>query len=381
MKIFKNLENFKTIFIIQFIIFIPFLLQGFIGADWDSYASLSSGLLLVNDGIYRPSRPPGFPFYEMIVGIFGAISVRVLLIVHFIASVILTFFIYTKIKENKNQFLLTLLFFTSHVVLVASNSVIDYIIGSLLGFLFLDYLKKEKYKIATVFIILSCAIRLSNLIFLLAGILYLFLKKAEYKIIFYSLSSLLIIGLFYYPSYLLADGFCFLNLTNVDHELIPRLGRFFYKQAQFFGIIGTFIFVFYVIKNFKKLNFKDPELISYFFILISFELSFLRLPTEKGHLIPAMIALLLILRNVPFNKKMLTLVFVVSFASNFITFELITPDIPNHATSATFSPIIEKGYLLQDYENRYLKGKNFEQHLINGIQNIKDSWNDGGPNC
>ena len=78
---------------------------------------------------------------------------------------------------------------------------------------------------------------------------------------------------------------------------------------------------------------------------------------------------------------MLTLVFVISFASNFITFELITPDIPNHATSATFSPIIEKGYLLQDYENRYLKGKNFEQHLINGIQNIKDSWNDGGPNC
>ena len=78
---------------------------------------------------------------------------------------------------------------------------------------------------------------------------------------------------------------------------------------------------------------------------------------------------------------MLTLVFAVSFASNFITFELMTPDIPNHATSATFSPIIEEGYLLQDYENRYLKGKNFEQHLINGIQNIKDSWNDGGPNC
>ena len=64
MKIFKNLENFKTIFIIQFIIFIPFLLQGFIGADWDSYASLSSGLLLVNDGLYRPSRPPGFPFMK-----------------------------------------------------------------------------------------------------------------------------------------------------------------------------------------------------------------------------------------------------------------------------------------------------------------------------
>jgi len=381
MRSLEKIMNLKTIIFIQTLIFLPFLLQGNIGSDWDSYASFASGRLLFYDGIYIPSRPPGFPLYEIIVGLFGLISVRVLLVVHFISSLLLTSFVYTKIQENKNRFLLTLVFLTSHVFLIASYSVIDYVIGTLFGFLFLDYLKKGKFKAATILIIISCAIRLSNIIFLAAGILFLLLKKIEYKNILYPLSSVVFIGLFYYPSFLLADGFCFLNLTNINHELVPRLGRFFYKQAQFFGLIGTPIFLIYIIKNFKKFNFKDPEWISYSFIFLSFELSFLRLPTEKGHLIPAMVALLLMLKNIKFNNKMLIFVFLISFISNFVTFELLTPDVPNHATSAKFGPKIEQGYLLQDYENRFLKGKNFEKKIIDGIDNIKINWSNGGPNC
>ena len=266
MRSLEKIMNLKTIIFIQTLIFLPFLLQGNIGSDWDSYASFASGRLLFNDGIYIPSRPPGFPLYEIIVGLFGLISVRALLVVHFISSLLLTSFVYTKIQENKNRFLLTLVFLTSHVFLIASYSVIDYVIGTLFGFLFLDYLKKGKFKAATILIIISCAIRLSNIIFLAAGILFLLLKKIEYKNILYPLSSVVFIGLFYYPSFLLADGFCFLNLTNINHELVPRLGRFFYKQAQFFGLIGTPIFLIYIIKNFRKFNFKDPEWISYSFI-------------------------------------------------------------------------------------------------------------------
>ena len=139
---------------------------------------------------------------------------------------------YTKIQENKNRFLLTLVFLTSHVFLIASYSVIDYVIGTLFGFLFLDYLKKGKFKAATILIIISCAIRLSNIIFLAAGILFLLLKKIEYKT-FYTLYQVLCLLVYFITRpFLLADGFCFLNLTNINHELVPRLG-FFYKQAQF----------------------------------------------------------------------------------------------------------------------------------------------------
>ena len=57
-----KLLNLKTIIFVQFSIFIPFLLQGNIGSDWDSFATLASGTVLISEGIYIPSRPPGFLF-------------------------------------------------------------------------------------------------------------------------------------------------------------------------------------------------------------------------------------------------------------------------------------------------------------------------------
>ena len=376
-----KLLNLKTIIFVQFSIFLPFLLQGNIGSDWDSFATLASGTVLTSEGIYIPSRPPGFPFYEAVVGLLGSLSLRALLIAHFIFAMIFTMFISKKLKESNNKFLLIFIFLTSHVFLISAFSVIDYIIGTLFGFLFLHYLEKEKYINANIFIVMSCAIRLSNLIFLIAGIIYLIVKKEELKKIISVLFSLVFISLFYYPSYQLADGLCFLNLTNIDHELVPRLGRFFYKQLQFFGIIGTTVVIYLLLKNIRNIKYSLPINYSLIFIFVSFQLSFLRLPTEKGHLLPALICLLFLLNNLQLKKSLLYLVLVSSLFSNFISIEFLQPDIPDHATSADFGFFIEKGYVLQDYEKRGLKGIDFEYNLENGILNIKQAWSNGGPNC
>ena len=277
---------------------LPFLLQGNIGSDWDSYATLASGTILITEGSYIPSRPSGFPLYEAIVGLLGSISLRILITAHFIIALIFTIFINKKLEGTSEKYILIFIFLTSHVFLISSFSVIDYILGTLCGFLFLHFLEKDRFVYANAFIIMSCAIRLSNLIFLIAGIIYLFVKKEEFKKIIVVLSSLLLISLFYYPSFQLAGGVCFLNLTNIDHELVPRLGRFFYKQLQFFGIIGTTILIYLTLKNFKNLKTNLPINYALIFIFLSFQFSFLRLPTEKGHLLPALICLLFLLVNI-----------------------------------------------------------------------------------
>ena len=46
-----------------------------------------------------------------------------------------------------------------------------------------------------------------------------------------------------------------------------------------------------------------------------------------------------------------------------------------------FGPKVEKGYLLQDYENRSLKGENFEENIAKSTEKIKINWSNGGPNC
>ena len=35
--------------------------------------------------------------------------------------------------------------------------------------------------------------------------------------------------------------FCIFNLTNTDHDLINRLGRFVLKQVPFLGTVGSML--------------------------------------------------------------------------------------------------------------------------------------------
>ena len=371
--------NLKINIFILFFIFLPFLLQGNIGSDWDSYATLASGTILITEGSYIPSRPPGFPLYEAIVGLLGSISLRILITAHFIIALIFTIFINKKLEGTSEKYILIFIFLTSHVFLISSFSVIDYILGTLCGFLFLHFLEKDRFVYANIFIIMSCAIRLSNLIFLIAGIIYLFVKKKNLKkycsFVFAILNIFVLLPIF-------STGWwnMFLNLTNIDHELVPRLGSFL-QATSIFGIIGTTILIYLTLKNFKNLKTNLPLNYSLMFIFFYFQLSFLRLPTEKGHLLPALICLLFLLNNLKIKKSLLYVVLVSSLLSNFISIEFLEPDIPDHATSANLGIFIEKGYILQDYENRGLKGSDFEYHLENGISNIKQAWSQGGPNC
>ena len=40
-----------------------------IGSDWDSYALIGTYENFIKNGIYIPSRPPGFPIYELLIGL------------------------------------------------------------------------------------------------------------------------------------------------------------------------------------------------------------------------------------------------------------------------------------------------------------------------
>ena len=377
----KYLKSYKSILFLQTIFFIPFLIDGSISSDWDSYASLASGKILLNEFDYFPSRPPGFPIYELLLAFLSIFSNRLIIIFHFLIGALFTFYIFKMLPNNNQKFLFSLLFFTSNIYLISSFSTIDYLLGTFLGFAFLNNLEKQNYLKAYIFIILSCGIRLSNVIFLFAGLIYLILKFKDFNKTLLFLTAFIPIVLLYLPGYILGGGFCFLNLTNIDHSPVERFGRYFYKQLQFFGVIGSSILIFLFLKNLKKINFWIPNNAAYLLIFISFQLSFLRLPTEKGHLIPAMICFLFFLNELKLNKFLINLVLISSLISNLVAFEFLNPDVPNHASSAQFGFFIDKGYLIKDYEKRQLIGSEYEFHINNAILSIKTAWGEKAPNC
>ena len=381
----KYIREYRKYFVslLQLILFIPFFRQGLIGSDWDSYGSYASSLIIQNQNIYLPSRPPGFPLFEYLVSFFINYEVRIILFVIFFFLVGINF-VTDKLFSEKyiNDFLYFALL-TSPILLISSFSIMDYVVGlffSLCGLYVLKEEMKSDY-LFLFFMILAAATRLSNILFFLVG-LYIIKKdgSSNGKITLLTSAYVLSIILIYFPAYNLAGGLCFLNLTNTDHELFQRLGRFGYKQTYLVGLPGLTMLVYIIFSIRKKVQFSDFYL-PYILIFLLFEISFLRLPTEEGHMLPALFMFFLLLSQVNISNNLQLYLFIAIFISNFVYLELITVDVPNHVENFTFTPRLEEGLLLQDYQERGVKGVDANYHIDNAVIQVVDSWKDGGPNC
>ena len=87
-------------------------MQGYIGSDWDSYALIGTVNNYVQDSVYLPSRPPGFPVYEVFLSLLFKISSifnlqfeKVFLIIQFLILISNNFLIFKFFeKENFSKF-------------------------------------------------------------------------------------------------------------------------------------------------------------------------------------------------------------------------------------------------------------------------------------
>ena len=135
--------HFFVASLLHFLIFIPFIVQKFIGPDWDSYALLGTVMNLYEDSLYLPSRPPGFPLYEFfltfVYGLSNYVNLNfetLFLISQFIFVVGNNFIILNFFQKQSSQriFLYYIIVF-SPIYLTSGLSVIDYHAGLFFGLL------------------------------------------------------------------------------------------------------------------------------------------------------------------------------------------------------------------------------------------------------
>ena len=201
--------------IVHTLLFIPFYLSGFIGADWDSYALIGSAKIFIEQGIYIPSRPPGFPLSELLTlsvinvsEIFNIHFEKVLLVIQYL-FLLLSNILLSKLFKINNQkinfYYLIVLF--SPIYIISGFTVIDYMAGLVFGYMGIYIFNKHKSANSIVLISflfsISIGFRLSNIIFLISLIIYIiFIKKESvlaFKIIFLtSLLSSIIYGVAYW---------------------------------------------------------------------------------------------------------------------------------------------------------------------------------------
>ena len=393
--------HFYIASIFHLLIFIPFIIQKFIGPDWDSYALLGTVINLYEDSLYLPSRPPGFPLYEFFltfvygVSKFLNLDFEILFLVSqffFVLGnnfIILNFFQ----KQNSQKIFLYYIIIFSPIYLTSGLSVIDYHAGLFFGLLalYLALYVDQTYIPVSLLLAASIGIRLSNVIFAIP-VLFIFYRKKEriQNLIKFTFTTGIFSMLIYFPVYLELwnsslsnnltsprDMFCILNLTNTDHTLVGRLGRFVLKQFNFLGVVGTFVVLIFLVKIRRKDILNN---LHWFIVFLLFELSFLRLPTEEGHLLPALIAFFLLINSLEIKKSYLTVILISTFLTNFLYISFYEVDQPDQATEIFFNLQINQGLLVQDYQLRENIGQNKEFHYLNAYYSIKNVWKDGCPN-
>jgi len=401
-----NLKNDKKHFficsLIQSFIFIPFFIQGYIGSDWDSYALIGTVNNYIKDSVYLPSRPPGFPIYELFLSflfkvssIFNLQFEKFFLIFQFLILISNNLLIFKFFeRENSSKFIYFYIIALSPVYMISGLSIIDYHAGLFFGLLaiYLSFYQPNPILIVPFLLAISNGIRLSNLIFSIAVFgLFFYRKKLKketailialtsfftsviYGIAYFSLWSITLSTSMKVPS----DMVCIFNLTNTDHSTIYRLGRFFLKQIDFFGIVGFVITLYLIFVILSSINLrKNIHFIILFFL---FQLSFLRLPTEEGHLLPAFVALILLMKEVEIKNNLILLVLISTLASNFLYLNIYDVDSPDSASEAYLNISIKEGLLIQDFNERKAKGLDKDFHYANGYKSIKDVWKNGCPN-
>ncbi len=403
----RNSTYFIFSCVVSLILFIPNLIKSTIGSDWDSYALIGTFYNYDLVGLYTPSRPPGFPIYELIVGIIFKVlrkgsllsPEQGLLIFQFFLVITLNFIVYRFInKSDQKNYLFYLLIVFSPIYLISGGSVIDYFLGAIFGFLAIymvlhKYSSNYIYAYLAVLLSLSIGIRLSNAIFLVAILLYITIYKKNYTLSIYTAVLTMLLSCFIYlPFYANLYSFytvnniynspsemiCLLNLTNTDHTFIDRLGRFVLKQINFFGVIGFVLFLM-LIKN-ARTKITENNFI-FFIIFILFQFSFLRLPTEEGHLLPAFISVLLIFSNMKnFNSKILIATLTFTFLSNFVDFKFYSVNSIDSASDITLNASVTKGFFIEDYELRNNIALEKEFHYKNSQSTLFDAWKNGCPN-
>jgi len=297
-------------------------------------------------------------------------------------------------RENVSKFIYFYLITLSPVYLISGFSIIDYQAGLFFGLLAIYItIYSSNYILMVPFLLsISMGIRLSNLIFSIAVFaLFIYLQKSKKEIlnlvVLTSFFTSVIYGIAYFSLWSTtlsssmdtpSDMVCIFNLTNTDHSTIYRLGRFLLKQIDFFGIVGFVIVLFLIFNMSKSINLgKNIHFVLLFFL---FQLSFLRLPTEEGHLLPAFVALIFLMKQVEIKNSLIVIVLISSLVSNFIYLNTYDVDSPDSASEAYLNISLKEGLLIQDFNERELKGLDKDFHYKNGFESIKDVWKNGCPN-
>lgn len=346
----------------------PFIFLGY-GADIDSYAVVRVAERMADGGGYIPSRPPGYPLYEVATsvlnGIGGAVLTNVSTLVMALVA-LASFFALCRRFDVPNRVLLGLLFALHPFVWTNAASTMDYLWALAFGLAGGVALMDRRWVVAGLLFALAISTRFTSVLFIAGFFGYVLWRDRPERngIAGAALIAFALGGLCYLPAILHYGGVSE-ALTPVGVEAqaewgwFERIGRFGYKNVYFWGLPATLLLLGLGVRTFwrsrrgqwPKFVASTPVLVFVAILVLVYEGLFLRYPLETAYLLP-ILPFALIGMGLTVERRWLAGLFVLVLAYNVVSINLARPDLPNRATSATVGVWIEPGPLVTDVARR-----------------------------
>jgi hypothetical protein len=335
---------------------LPVLWLGY-GTDLDIGDVRRTGAL-IRDGDYFPSRNPGVPVFETLVAVadpLGHLALNVLAALA--AAAVVGVARLTTEWGRANGDLVALAFLVAPITVVSATSTTDFIYAVAFFVWGAVLYRRDRSLLAGVLFALAIGSRSSTLM-LIAAFLAADAWAPAHR--WRALRTALVLAplslLLYVPSWLAYDRTTgFLEHTSGWRGLANNLGRFAYKNYAVAGvplIVVGIVALPALVRALGAWN-RDSLVRTAALGFVVTELLFLQLPWKPGHLLPALLMLVLWVAASERNTRPFLWLLIGAIAlSGLIAFRPLAPDEPDQSQSARFEPGITLGLLANDVRCR-----------------------------
>jgi hypothetical protein len=327
------------------------------GTDVD-VTNVRSAADSIRQGSYHYSRPPGALPHEFVTAVLDRVGGSVLVGLGSLAVAASVLVLVSRLVRSAGS---AVSLATSAVIaanpffIIAATSLVDQLwaMAFLLGGL--DIARGHRSRcslIAGVCFGLAIGTRLATTVLVIAAVLVMPRRKA----IISGLTSAVIGAMCFVPAWLSAGrSSTFLENDFAFNGWANTIGRWLVKQALFLGLPGCVVLLVGLPALVSGVRRWHDVPLARFAVLgaVGTELVFLRFPWKLSHLLPTLLCVAIVLALSPtINSRFLLVFAATQLLWGFVAIRTVVPDTPDAAHSASWSPAVVMGPLLNDIRCR-----------------------------
>jgi hypothetical protein len=346
---------------VALVLYAPFAWAGY-GSDYDAHGVIERpARTLIEQHQYLPSRYPGYFVQEVGEAILNWLGGSVLANLGTVAMALASLWFLLRILRSLNvphPRLLTLIMAVHPVFWITSATTIDYLWALALLLAGLDAWLRKRAVWSGLLFGLAVGARLSSVfvaLVLFAFHLWRGPADARRRALQMAVAGGICGALLYVPAWHAAgNSLEFFQYSIGKWGWKAYAGRFIYKNIYFWGLLAFLVFLplaLLAIRRTLTASGANAELLIPLLLIIAYEGLFLKVPLERGYLLPSLPFWLILLGRTVSRPALIALLLSLILC-DFVNVNLARPDVPDQASKADVGLWVERGPIIDDTVKR-----------------------------